>query len=430
MLVFCLRFQELVDVNQQWKVSPQRLRTNDAELPFIFGMPFSKGRIVDLASQKVLTAETAVEVPTKSFNETLEVKEVKEIQRVVNKYPEVFKDELGCASGGHVMNIETTGSHIPPQNPRRATEKKLTEIRGEIKRLLDAGGVRESSSPYYAPIVMVRKKNGKWRMCVYFRKLNEITVADIRYPMPYINSLLQKAKSTRIFSSLDIRQAFHTVNIHEDSVAKTGFLTPDGHYEFLRVPFGLRNSPKVFQRAMDSFIPRDLPHACVFIDDILIFSETFGDHLKHIEDVLRRLKKSQLTVQLEKFSFGCRTVQYLGHQIDEEGIRPQTGKIEAIQQLAAPTNVKELRSVLGSFGFYRDHIPHFADMSESLTALLKKREEWKWDIVQSEAFKNLKKALAKATLLYRRNEDFPLILTNDASGIGFYSKTLKVSQRK
>eukprot|EP00917_Polyrhabdina_sp_WS-2016_P020314 GHVP01043496.1.p2 GENE.GHVP01043496.1~~GHVP01043496.1.p2 ORF type:complete len:119 (-),score=22.87 GHVP01043496.1:1154-1510(-) len=118
MLVFCLRFQELVDVNQQWKVSPQRLRTNDAELPFIFGMPFSKGRIVDLASQKVLTAETAVEVPTKSFNETLEVKEVKEIQRVVNKYPEVFKDELGCASGGHVMNIETTGSHIPPQNPR------------------------------------------------------------------------------------------------------------------------------------------------------------------------------------------------------------------------------------------------------------------------------------------------------------------------
>ncbi len=298
--------------------------------------------------------------------------------------------------------------------------KKLEFQKQHIEALLKEGIIRKSKSPWASPVILAKKKGGKFRFCGDFRKLNGRTVKD-SYPLPVIDDLLRKLGKAKYFTSFDLDRGFLQVALKEEDKYKTAIITQKGLFEYNVMPFGLTNAPGTFQRLMDEVLRETLDEfTAVYIDDIIIYSNTFEEHLQHVEEVLRRLKEAKLVIKLKKCMFIQEEIKLLGHIVGRNGIKTDPEKIEKVKNYPRPTNLRELRGAIGLFTYYRKFVPEFAKLARPLHELSKKDIRFIWGERQEEAFESLKKKLTEAPIL--GNPDFtkPFELTTDASieGLG------------
>lgn len=289
------------------------------------------------------------------------------------------------------------------------------EIESQVAIFLQTGWIQPSTSPFSSLILLFKKKDGSWRMCVDYRALNAIAVPD-RFSLPTIDELLDELGKVRVFSKLDLTCGFHQIRLAPEDVPKIAFRTHDGHYEYLVMSFGLCNAPATFQATMND-ISRELLHksVIVFFDDILVFNTTMEDHLGHLSQVFSILDKHHFHLKPAKCSFGQSSIAYLGHIVTEGTVEPDPLKIQGVIDWSTAKSVKGLRGFLGLSGFYRRFVQGYATLAYPLTSLLKKIAfEW-YDLAQ-QAFKKLKAALASAPMLALPDFSVPFIVQTDASG--------------
>lgn len=326
------------------------------------------------------------------------------------------------------------------------------EVKDQVQKMLQQGIIQNSVSPWSSPIWIVPKKTDasgkkKWRMVIDYRKLNERTIDD-KYPLPNITDILDKLGKSQYFTTLDLANGFHQLEMDPNDVQKTAFSTENGHYEFKRMPFGLKNAPSTFQRVMDNILRGIQNETClVYLDDIVIFSTSLQEHLERLRSVFDRLRKANFKVQLDKSEFLRKEVSYLGHIITPNGVKPNPDKIDAIKKFPVPKTQKEIKSFLGLIGYYRKFIKDFAKITKPLTKCLKKNSSIKHDDDFMSAFNTCKNLLINAPILQYPDFSKKFILTTDASNvalgavlsqgpigqdkpIAFASRTLNESEQK
>ncbi|GKE52420.1 putative mitochondrial protein [Tanacetum coccineum] len=280
-------------------------------------------------------------------------------------------------------------SILDPTNTHQI-RKDTTELM--VKELLEAGLIRDSQSSFSSPIVMVKKKDGSWRMCVDYRQLNKHTVKN-KFPIPVIEELLDELNGAKVFSKLDLRSRYHQIRMNEADIHKTAFRTHEGHYEFMVMPFGLTNAPATFQSLMNLiFKPFLRKFVLVFFDDILIYSQTEEDHLEHLSGVS-------------------------GTFYNWRGVVTDPSKIQAMVDWPIPQTVTQLRVFLGLTGYYRRFVRQYAIISKPLTRLLKKNA-FELDEATQIAFTELKQAITQALVLALPNFQKTFVVETNASGLG------------
>ncbi|GJX94016.1 putative reverse transcriptase domain-containing protein [Tanacetum coccineum] len=277
-----------------------------------------------------------------------------------------------------------------------------------VCQLSDRGFIRPSTSPWGAPVIFVKKKNGSFRMRIDYRKLNKLTVKN-RYPLPRIDDLFDQLQGSSVYSKIDLRSGYHQLRVRDEDIPKTAFRTRYGHYEFQVMPFGLTNAPAVFMDLMNHVCKPYLDKfVIVFIDDILIYSRNKEEHANHLRIILELLKKEKLYAKFSKCDFWIRIVQFLGHLIDSQGLHVDPAKIEAVKNWTSPTTPTEIRQFLGLAGYYRRFIKDFSKIAKSLTELTQKNKKYIWGEDQESAFQLLKQKLCEAPILAlpEGNDDF------------------------
>jgi len=256
---------------------------------------------------------------------------------------------------------------------------ELKERKVQLEELLGKGFIRPSVSPWGAPILFVKKKDGSMRLCVDYRMLNQVIVKN-RYPLPRIDDLFDQLQGAAVFSKKYLRTGYHQLRIREGDVAKTAFRSRYGHYESTVMPFGLTNAPAAFMGLMNQVFHQQLDKfVIVFVDDILIYSKDHQTHREHLQEVLNILRRNQLYGKFSKCEFWLEKVAFLGHIITKEGIEVDPAKVEAVSLWKQPKTVKEIRSFLGLAGYYRRFIKDFSKIAMSLTQLTRKGVHFVWN---------------------------------------------------
>jgi len=276
------------------------------------------------------------------------------VDRLLTTFPNVFNQFTNLEGSGCVAhNIITNG--LPVHSRVRCLPPDKLEAAKEIFRDLESRKIiRRSSSHWSSALLMKKKSNGDWRCCGDYRRLNAITLKD-EYPLPLIKDVTTRLADAKFFSKIDLIQAYYQIPMSEEDICKTAVTTPFGLFEFIRMPFGLKNAAASFQRAMDQLF-RNLKHVVVYLDDILVGSKDISDHEKHLIEVLEVLDKQNLKINLKKCSFFTRSVDFLGHTISENSLNPIRSKIEYILDLQPPNNVREIRRICGMINFYHQFI--------------------------------------------------------------------------
>ena len=317
-------------------------------------------------------------------------------------------------------HIDVQGAQ-PVKHKTRRISPKMMEIANEtVKELLEKGIIEKSASPWSSAPVMVKKSDGTTRFCIDYRDLNHVTKKDA-YPIPSMESILDRLRKARYISKIDLKQAYHQIPMERSSKQYTAFSIPgSGLYQYRRMPFGLTNAPATFQRLIDAlFGPTEHPkfeqYVFGYLDDLIIVTEDFEMHRKLLEMVLKRLRNAGLIVNLKKCEFGCKRVTYLGLLLDNEGLRPDPERIAPILKQPAPRNIKELRSFLGCVGWYAKFLKDNSEIKIPLVKLLRKDQKWEWKEEQQEAFEKLKRALTEAPVLARPDFTKPFKVQTDAS---------------
>ncbi|GJS94808.1 putative reverse transcriptase domain-containing protein [Tanacetum coccineum] len=302
--------------------------------------------------------------------------------------------------------------------PYRLAPSEMKELSEQLKELSDKGFIRPSSSPWGAPVLFVKKKDGSFRMCIDYRELNKLTVKN-RYPLPRIDDLFDQLQGSSVYSKIDLRSGYHQLRVREEDIPKTAFRTRYGHYEFQVMPFGLTNAPAVFMDLMNRVCKPYLDKfVIVFIDDILIYSKNKQEHEEHLKLILELLKKEELYAKFSKCEFWIPKVQFLGHVIDSEGIHVDPAKIESIKDWTSPKSPTEIRQFLGLVGYYRRFIEGFSKIAKPMTKLTQKKVKFVWGDKQEAAFQLLKQKLCSAPILALPEGSKDFIAYCDASKKG------------
>ena len=292
-----------------------------------------------------------------------------ELMSLAEEFPEVFSMKPGRTGvAQHSVHVDT-----PPirQQPYRIPYSRREVVRKELDEMLKAGVIKPSKSPWASPIVLVEKKDGTIRFCVDYRKVNKVSKFDA-YPMPRVEEIFESIGPAKVISTLDLAKGYWQIPMAPESMEKTAFATPFGLYEFEVMPFGLHNAPATFQRTMNYVLQDCQGFAKAYIDDVVVYSESWEEHLEHLSQVFDRMKKAGLTLKLKKCRFGAKKTGYLGHIIGEGHVEPDPAKIKAIKKYPVPTTKKEVRAWLGLTGYYRRFVPDYATVAAPLTGLLKK----------------------------------------------------------
>jgi len=314
--------------------------------------------------------------------------------------------------------IHLTDEHPLKQNAYRQSPDKSAATHDQIEALLARGLIVASSSPWSSPIVLVKKGDGSWRMCIDYRKLNARTKKDA-YPIPLIDDCLNVCKSANWFTLVDVKEAFHHIPLDPRSRMFTAFVTDRGLFEFTRMPFGLSNAPATFQRYIDMVL-RDYRLYCIaFFDDILVFTTgSLEDHWVHVRAVLDRLHEFGLEANIDKCHFAYPEMLFVGHVVSHGIIKPDPAKLLAVTEWAQPTNIHQLRTFIGFVNYYRRFVPGFAVTASPLFQLFKKDAPWEWSARADRAFHDLKTALTVSPCLHAPDFTRPFIIQTDACGDG------------
>ena len=329
------------------------------------------------------------------------------------------KNQMDIGRTSILKHSINTGDASPQaQTFYKANPIRKQFIEKEIKEMLKKGIIQPSLSPWASPVVVVDKKDHTQRFCVDYRRLNAVTKPD-KYPLPRVETLLESFREANWFSGLDLASGYWQVEMSRNDKEKTAFVVEGGLYEFNVMPFGLRNAPGTFQRLMNHVL-RDFlgKFVAVYLDDIIIYSKTFEQHLDHLNQVFEALRAAQLKIKLKKCFFCRPEIEFLGHIVGRNGLKPDPKKVEKVKNLPAPSNITELRSMLGLFSYYRKFIKDFSRHAKPMLELLKKDVPFKWDDKQQKALEFLKERLTKTPILQYPDFTKPFILLTDASGIG------------
>lgn len=418
---------------------PVAKASNDYSHPVVSSLHTS------LANISTIGGVVVDEIKTGSLNKN----DHNSLINLLSNYNDCFANtsqELGCTDLLQ-MKIKLTSDQPIYRQPYRLSHREQETVRSKVSELLDAGIIRESESCFASPVILVKKKNGDSRLCVDYRALNAITVKD-RYPLPNIDDQISKLAGKNFFTSLDLAQSYHQVKIAPEDTYKTAFVTPQGHFEYLRVPFGLANAPSVFMRLINKIVDSirmsndstkcgssknynnstNEYEVLAFLDDLLLPSFDVQSGLNLLQRVLQKLRSENLKLNMSKCSFLQNKITYLGHEISSDGIQPSESKLAAVSQFPIPSNVHEIRQFIGLCSYFRKFIKNFAIIARPLTDLTKKNFVWRWGDEQSNSFEKLKQCLCEKPVLALYDPVLPTEIHTDAcksgvAGILFQKQT-------
>ena len=363
------------------------------------------------------------------LTETVKVKSLCEPERtlllnLIRDYHDIFALEESDRGETDLIQLEVdTGDVTPIKQPtRRMPFAAREEVAKQLRKMRQMQVVQPSKSPWSSPVVLVRKKDGSHRFCIDYRGLNAVTKGD-SFPLPRIDDLLDDLGNARYFSTLDLASGFWQIPVHKKSQEKTAFSTPFGLFEFRKMPFGLKNAPSVFQRLMQQVLagvnPDQGPNfVAAYIDDLLVFSSSLQTHLDHLYHVMKRIREVGLKVNPSKCQFIRQEVEYLGHVITPEGLRPNDKLIKAVKEYTLPKNVQELKRFLGLASYYRRFVHQFSRVAQPLHRLTCKNTEFDWSDECQSAFERLKELLVTSPILAYPNFQRDFLLETDASHQG------------
>ncbi len=360
----------------------------------------------------------------------LKGKERARLIRLLNKFQDVFsKDRTPGLITLTEFRIDTGDAEPIKEKSRFLPLHKINALEKIILKMLQDGIIRPSSSPWAAPIVMVPKGDGEWRLCIDYRRLNSVTRTDA-YPLPRMNDLITCYADADLYSSLDLTAGFWQIPVTPEDIPKTAFTCPLGLFEFVRMPFGAKNSGAVFQRAMDEIFKGMQWHtAPTYVDNVGIWSKKGESHVDVIEKVLQRCRDAGCTLNPKKCEFAQESVNYLGYHISKKGCTLSEERIRAINEYPVPKNITELARFLGMAGWCRNFVKNFAKIAAPLDSLRKKDAIWFWGDKQQQAFQQLKNALADAKTMGIYNPQKPLVLQTDACGAGLGAVLLQTDDK-
>src|SRR5436305_9581754 len=395
----------------------------------------------------------------------------RKVKRVIRKNEDIFiKGKYEVGRTNIVKHTIDTGEEKPIKQKARRLSVKEKEIEKEhIEKMLKKGIIRKSKSPWSSPVVFVPKKGGEIRFCIDYRKLNKVTKKD-NHPLPRINEMLDKFEGSQWFSSIDLTSAYWQVEMDERDIEKTAFIISKRLYKCLVMPFRLCNAPATFQRLMHEVLGNLIyTKALVYLNDIIIHSKTFEQHLKDIDEVFGKLRDARLMLKESKCEFCAPEIKFLGHIIGKDGRKVDLDKVEKVKNYLRPENISQLREFLELSSYYRKFIKDFSKKVKPMTKLLEgtkreaKKGKWKkemqkgikdseflekWGKEQEKSYELMKKVLTKTPVLIHSNFERDFILSTDASGyalgavleqegddgklhpVGYASKTLtKIKQK-
>ncbi|GJS47260.1 putative reverse transcriptase domain-containing protein [Tanacetum coccineum] len=362
------------------------------------------------------------QISAKKEEDKSEGKKLKDVP-IARDFPEVFPEDLPGLPPVRPVEFQIDlipGAAPVARAPYRLAPSEMKELSEQLQELSDKGFIRPSSSPWGAPVLFVKKKDGSFRMCIDYRELNKLTVKN-RYPLPRIDDLFDQLQGSSIYSKIDLRSGYHQLRVREQDIPKTAFRTRYGHYEFQVMPFGLTNAPAVFMDLMNRVCKPYLDKfVIVFIDDILIYSKDEKEHEEHLKAILELLKEEKLYAKFSKCEFWIPKVQFLGHVIDSRGIHVDPAKIESIKDWASPKTPTEIRQFLGLAGYYRRFIEGFSKIAKPMTKLTQKGIKFDWGEKEENAFQLIKQKLCSAPILAlpEGSKDFVVYCDASHKGLG------------
>lgn len=364
-----------------------------------------------------------------NVGEDLSNEQICELRELLNRHCEAFSVNSRLGNTDLVEHqIDLVDGAKPVACPlRRRALSQTVETRRQVNDMLEKGIIEPSNSPWASAYVLARKKNGEYRLCVDFRRLNAVT-KKCAYPLPHVDDCIEKLAGKKYFSLLDFNSGFWQLRMEEKSKEMTAFRTEDGHFQFTRMPFGLVNAPASFQRMVNALFSRLKGlNFQVFIDDCCIASDTWEEHLQMIGQVLTIVKNNKLTLKGEKCTFGASRIVFLGHEISSEGIRQEQSKLRAIRELREPSDVAEVRRFLGMCSYYRKFVHRFSEIAAPLVELTKKAARFQWGDDERTSFKDLIAALARNATLAHFRHDAKTMVKTDASKKGIAGMLLQKS---
>ena len=350
---------------------------------------------------------------TPTVGEQLTEQQKTELQSLLTEFKDVLQPKPGQTTLAE-HHIRTNNAKPVKLPPYRLPHAYREQVRKELDEMLDSGIIEKSTSEWASPIVLVKKKDGTLRMCVDYRRLNSVSQVDA-YPMPRIDDLIDGLGQARFISTLDLTKGYWQMPVAEEDRHKTAFTTPIGLFQFRVMPFGLSGAPASFQRMIDGL----QDYSAAYLDDLVVFSSTWEDHLRQVREILQCLRQAGLTAKPGKCQFGMETCTYLGHIVGNGVVKPETSKIGAVESFAVPQTKRQVRAFLGLTGYYRKFIPNYAETAAPLTDLTKKNapNSVNWTQSCQTAFEQLKRLLCSTPVLSSPDFTRRFILQTDASDI-------------